>query len=66
MRVTVDATRCVATGQCVVMAPEVFTQNDDDGTSEPLAGEVGEILRDTARRAAAMCPTRAIQLDEVS
>jgi ferredoxin len=31
MKIKVDATRCIGAGLCVVAAPEVFSQNEDDG-----------------------------------
>ena len=31
MRIKVDATKCIGAGLCVVAAPEVFSQNEDDG-----------------------------------
>lgn len=66
MRLTVDRDRCLATGQCVMLAPEVFTQRDDDGTSEPLLDTPDESLTDVVREAVAMCPTLAIQFAESS
>jgi len=33
MRVTVDQDRCIAAGQCVAAAPDVFDQRDEDGMS---------------------------------
>jgi len=62
-RVTVDSGSCIGSGQCAVMAPKVFAQNDDgigeviagmqDGTDDPLVWE-----------AAASCPVQAILIDE--
>ncbi|MCL8015564.1 ferredoxin [Streptomyces sp. AS02] len=31
MKVNVDQGRCCGAGQCVLIAPEVFDQRDDDG-----------------------------------
>ena len=31
MHVEVNVPKCVASGQCVLIAPEVFDQRDDDG-----------------------------------
>jgi ferredoxin len=31
MKVTVDQDKCIGSGQCVLLAPEVFDQRDEDG-----------------------------------
>ncbi|MFE3946199.1 ferredoxin, partial [Streptomyces sp. NPDC059118] len=31
MKVTVDQNKCVASGQCVLSAPDVFDQREEDG-----------------------------------
>lgn len=43
MKITLDQDKCVASGQCVVAAADVFDQRDEDGiavllTAEPPAG----------------------------
>jgi ferredoxin len=65
MRVTVDEQRCIGTGQCVMIAPDVFTHRDD-GISEPIDERPGEGLHDLAREAADECPALAIHLGESS
>ena len=62
MRVAVDQDRCIAAGQCVAAAPDVFDQRDEDGVvvllkATPDAGE-----EDDVRQAAAVCPALAIQV----
>lgn len=63
MNVEIDQEGCVAAGQCVLAAPEVFDQRDEDGVAvllrEPSAGEY-----DATREAALLCPARAIVLSE--
>jgi ferredoxin len=64
MRVTVNEDRCVGSGQCVLSAETVFDQRDEDGIvmlldDEPPAGQ-----HDAVRRAATLCPARAITLSE--
>lgn len=64
MRVHADRGLCIGSGQCVMNAPDVFDQDEDEGhvwlkTDTPppeLAGDV--------RRAAAMCPAMAITTTE--
>ncbi|WP_275562795.1 ferredoxin [Streptomyces sp. 5-6(2022)] len=64
MKVNVDETKCCGAGQCVLIAPEVFDQRDDDGIVVLLTTEPTEDQRSGAREAAAVCPAAAITLDE--
>ncbi|GLW05699.1 ferredoxin [Microtetraspora sp. NBRC 13810] len=62
MRVFADQDRCVGSGQCVLTAPAVFDQRDEDGivtllTDDPPPGE-----HEAVRRAAVLCPAMAIRL----
>jgi ferredoxin len=62
VKITVETGKCVASGQCVLLAPETFDQNEEDGTvvllrEEPPAGE-----RDAVRQAELTCPAAAIRL----
>ncbi|WP_432938882.1 ferredoxin [Kribbella sp. CA-253562] len=63
MDVEIDQDSCVAAGQCVLAAPDVFDQRDEDGVAvlirKPLAGDY-----DATREAALLCPARAILLSE--
>ncbi|HEX8868755.1 MAG TPA: ferredoxin [Lentzea sp.] len=64
MRVSVDVPRCVASGQCVLIAPEVFDQRDDDGMvvlldSSPPSGQHAAV-----RESALVCPAAAIHVTE--
>lgn len=63
MRVEVDQPRCVASGQCVLLAPEVFDQ-DDDGIVELLEADPEPRHHDDVRESAAVCPAAAIRLTE--
>lgn len=63
MKITVKDGACVGAGQCALVADEVFDQ-DDDGIvvlldSEPDASHVQAV-----RRAASLCPSRAISVQE--
>ena len=64
MRVTVDQDKCVASGQCVLNAIEVFDQRDDDGVVELLNPEPGPGYAQETRNAAAACPAMAIHIEE--
>ncbi|MEU6918702.1 ferredoxin [Streptomyces olindensis] len=64
MRVELDEPRCVASGQCVMAAPEVFDQREEDGIAfvldeRPAADSLAEV-----REAVAICPAAAIRLVE--
>ncbi|MFF9180628.1 ferredoxin [Streptomyces misionensis] len=61
MRVEVDQPKCVASGQCVLVAPEVFDQ-DDDGIVVLLDTEPGTEHEEAVRESAAICPAAAIRL----
>ncbi|MCK2212247.1 FAD-dependent oxidoreductase [Actinomadura sp. ATCC 31491] len=60
MRVVVDLTRCQGYGQCVFLAPDVFTMREEAllYDLDPAADQ-----DDHVRRAAAACPVQAIHLD---
>ena len=64
MKVEVDRDRCVASGQCVLAAPAVFDQGEDDGmvillTAEPPPDQEGGV-----REAAFLCPAQVITVTE--
>lgn len=61
MRVEVDEHKCVAAGSCVMAAPEVFDQRDEDGVVVLLEETPGEELHDGVREAVAVCPAAAIR-----
>ena len=64
MKVTVEANRCVASGHCVLAAPEVFDQNEDDGVVVLLGDEPSPAQHQAVREAADLCPAAIIGLTE--
>ncbi|MBT2228153.1 ferredoxin [Nonomuraea sp. NEAU-A123] len=64
MKITVDEEKCCGAGQCVLIAPAVFDQRDDDGIVILLDAEPGEDQHAAVRETAAVCPAGAIVLDE--
>jgi ferredoxin len=64
MRVELDESKCVASGQCVLVAPDVFDQRDSDGVAFLLTEEPAAQRQDDVREAAAICPAAAIRLLE--
>ena len=62
MKVTVDEDKCCGAGQCVLLAPEVFDQRDEDGIVVLLDAEPAQELHGAVREAASVCPAAAIGL----
>ncbi|GAA2697032.1 MULTISPECIES: ferredoxin [Actinosynnema] len=65
VHVTTDSVRCVGAGQCAMISPEVFDQ-DDDGLVVVLQDRPAENLHDSVRQAADLCPARTIVLGATS
>jgi len=61
MDIVVQTSACVGAGQCALVAPEVFDQ-DDDGIVLLLDPSPEGANADAATRAARLCPARAIAL----
>ena len=64
MRIEFDEPKCVAAGQCAMVAPDVFDQRDDDGVAIVLDENPGDDQHEAVREAAAVCPAAAIRLVE--
>ncbi|MFD9394840.1 ferredoxin [Streptomyces sp. NPDC060000] len=64
MKVVVDEEKCVAAGQCVAAAMDVFDQREDDGIVVLLNENPAAELSEDVRNAAAVCPALAIRLEE--
>ena len=64
MHITIDEDKCCAAGQCVLAAPEVFDQRDDDGIVVLLDADPPESQYAAVRDAAAVCPAAAIAVRE--
>ena len=64
MKVVIDQDKCVGAGQCVLLAPDVFDQRDEDGVVVLLQEFPPAALHDDVRQAARVCPALAIELDE--
>ena len=63
MRIEADRDTCTAAGQCASVAAALFDQ-DDDGVVILLNAEPGPAEEALARRAASLCPARAITIVE--
>jgi ferredoxin len=64
MRVTVDQTKCIASGQCVLTAADVFDQREEDGAVVLLDAEPSPDSYQDVRQAADLCPSLAITISE--
>ncbi|MER6948465.1 ferredoxin [Nonomuraea sp. NPDC000554] len=64
MRVTVDQEKCVGGGQCVLVAPDVFDQRDEDGIVVLLDPDPAADLHEAVAEAALVCPAAAILLEQ--
>nr|WP_041833836.1 ferredoxin [Actinoplanes sp. N902-109] len=64
MHVELDEPKCVAAGQCVMVAPEIFDQRDEDGVAVVLEPLPRPAQYDDVREAVAVCPAAAIRLVE--
>lgn len=62
MKVSIDADKCVAAGQCVLSSPDVFDQRDEDGIVVLLLDRPTVAHEESVREAAAVCPAAAITL----
>lgn len=63
MKVTVDQDKCIASGQCVLLAPEVFDQRDEDGVVMLRDAAPPTELDDVVEEAAQVCPSMAITVE---
>jgi ferredoxin len=64
MKVNVDQDRCIGSGQCVLLAPEVFDQRDEDGIVVLSNPSPPAELDDAVSEAAQVCPSLAITVEE--
>jgi NADPH-dependent 2,4-dienoyl-CoA reductase/sulfur reductase-like enzyme/ferredoxin len=64
VRVVVDLTRCQGYGQCVFMAPEVFSMTGSEALAYDPAPS--DAQREHVLRAAAACPVQALHVDQVN
>jgi ferredoxin len=60
MRVEVDLSVCIASGQCARRAPSVFDQNEEDGVVVLRQAVPPKDAREAVLQAAADCPSGAI------
>jgi ferredoxin len=61
--VSADQERCISGGRCMAATSEVFDQ-DEDGLVVVLTPQVAPELEDRVRKAAYLCPSRAIRIGD--
>lgn len=66
IRVLVDEDLCVGGGQCVLAAPEVFDQREEDGVVMLLEEHPSDEHVEAVRRAELLCPAAAITVRATS
>ncbi|GGQ19517.1 ferredoxin [Streptosporangium pseudovulgare] len=64
MRLTVDQQRCIGSGQCVMAAPDVFGQCEEEGHVLLRDPGPAEERRAAVSRAATGCPVQAITISQ--
>jgi ferredoxin len=64
MKVIVDQDRCIGSGQCVLLAPEVFDQREEDGIVVLLQENPPAELDADVAEAAHVCPGLAISVED--
>jgi ferredoxin len=62
--VRIDREKCIGSGQCVLTAPDVFEQREEDGTVVLLDAEPSPGSYEDVRQAAGLCPAAAIAITE--
>jgi cytochrome P450/ferredoxin len=61
---SVDVSKCVGGGQCVVAAPKIFSQSEDDGLVQILDDNPPPSEYEAIREAARLCPVLCIHVDK--
>jgi ferredoxin len=64
MKVTADQDKCCGAGTCVMLAPDVFDQREQDGVVVLLDPAPPAGLHAAVREAAGVCPASAIAFDD--
>ncbi|HVV17991.1 MAG TPA: ferredoxin [Pseudonocardiaceae bacterium] len=64
MKVIIDQDKCVASGQCVMAAADVFDQRDEDGIVVLLEENPAADRAEDVRQAAVVCPALAIRIED--
>ncbi|MEO3884534.1 ferredoxin [Nonomuraea sp. B5E05] len=63
MKITLDEEKCCGAGQCVLAAPELFDQREEDGIAVLLHPYADAEHHESVREATLVCPGRAISIE---
>lgn len=63
MRIVVDVERCRGAGLCTLTAPEVFDQDEEEGTVLVLDDEPPPALHQAVVAAVGLCPNSVIRVE---
>ena len=61
MKIKVDLDKCIGSGSCEMLAPDVF-EVSDAGLCQVLVTDAGSDPDDRVHKAVESCPTRAISV----
>ena len=64
MRIVVDVERCRGAGLCTLTAPEVFDQDEEEGTVLVLDDRPPPALHQAVIAAARLCPNSVIRVED--
>ncbi|WP_416985423.1 ferredoxin [Streptomyces sp. T028] len=64
MHITVAPRTCIGSGRCALAVPDVFDQDDGDGSVVLLTPRPSPALLSAVEAAAADCPVAAISVQE--
>jgi ferredoxin len=64
MRVVVDVARCRGAGLCALTAPDVFDQDEEEGTVLVLDDEPPPALHQAVLAAVRLCPNAVIRVED--
>lgn len=64
MKITADRSKCVGAGQCVMWAPQLFAQAQEDGLVVVVNPSPTEAERELAELAIRSCPSLALRLED--
>ncbi|MEU7145688.1 ferredoxin [Nocardia sp. NPDC046473] len=62
MRISADRERCIGSGMCALLAPDVFDQEDEDGRVRLLDARP-QRSHSAVREALDACPSRALSAE---
>jgi ferredoxin len=64
MRIVADLSKCIGAGQCVMLAENLFAQDEENGLVVVTKPQPNEAEKEDAERAVFACPTRALRLED--